>query len=174
MATDITNPSSFSFNNMKPANDEETTSLFAQNLADNTGLLYFQNYLACSFSNDFFMEALTSIGTFRQGTLLYKKQPNTNRLDGRLSGEVYSEGFYGGTAIVYVNGVEGIRGKFGESAGADPGPDSFATSFTIDVSGLTDYQDYEIGYSLGQTQQDVGTKWSRHFNISCSMWGTKV
>ena len=172
MATDITNPSSFSLNSMKPANDEETTALWSQNVADNTGLLYFQNYLACEFVSDIYMAGEQDAGTFRTGTLTYKKQPNHNRLHGTFRGGVFTETFYGGTGILYVNNSEAVRGVF--STGIAAAPEQWGTGFSVDVSGFTNYQDYDISYSLQQVEGGVATKFERYFNLTCSLWGTTV
>lgn len=42
MANNITNSASFSTANMKPLADEETAALWGQNVADNTGYLYYR------------------------------------------------------------------------------------------------------------------------------------
>jgi len=171
MANDITNSGNFSFNNMKPDADEEIVALWGQNIADNTGVLYYQNYLACSFSTNLTMlKTQEDWGTFATGTMFFIKQPNANTLHGTFQGNSRSSGFTGGTGIFYVNNIEAVRGTF--TLGYSGGEQEFGTGFAVDISSLTDYQHYETSWSFDQKQVDTNS--DKYYTISASLWGTSI
>lgn len=155
MATDIDNTSSFSKVNMKPEVDEETTALWAQNIADNTGYLYnlpvpLLNFLIAT------KEQYTSKGTFK-----FMKDARFNTIVGTSIGTWETSQVAGFSGTVFVDAIR----MWGTIAATVT---SATLGTTIDVSSLTDGQVYDISfrYSSGNNAED--------YSFAQTFWGTQI
>ena len=168
MATDIDNTAEFSFNNMKPAADEEITALWGKNIADNTGFLRNLPTLVSSFSNTITHEN-HDYATY-VGTTHFKKLANFNTLHGTFYAETGTLLFHKGSMYLYVNGVEVGSAYFPGDNTRQYGHDTI----DVDVSSFTDNADYPITWKYKAVEYAFGGSWDINVNLGVSIYGTQT
>lgn len=163
MANNIDDSASFSSANMKPDNNEETAALWAQNIADNTGYLYYEPKMVCSFS-------VTARPLFALdspvGTLYLKKLPGFNTLHGSVTVWHNTEHVLG-TGSLYVNNALVAELDYGSVSTVY----NASKGFSYDVSSFTNYSDYEVAYNVDLINPAVDHP---VVSFSASIWGTFV
>lgn len=162
MANNIPTTASFATAFMKPVTGEVVDALWGQKASDNSGWLLYRPVKVADFgglghyiSGD---ADAAAIGTFVQtGTTRFRKEPFLNTLFGSYYGTVSAQGGFSqftGFAKASINGVSLFTYDDGTS---------FATSFSRDISSLTNGNWYTITASAGA--------WPRNANNGGSAYG---
>jgi len=151
MASNIGTNAQFATTNMKPDNGEQIDSLWGQNIADNTGYVYYRDIPCVEFSRGVVVstESLTAANQFTQGTKWFKKTPAHNRIVGSycLTGSAASGNtrtvatFYSPTGAVIK----------GDSTPSSTGLQTTVGSVVLDISSLTNGSYYQISFKVGFT-----------------------
>ena len=178
MASDITNGVDFNKTNMKPDPDEEISALWGQNIADNTGYLYYKPELICNTtaSLDIYNGYTDSSGNRPRsmGTLSFRKDPSFDTIVGTL--RTYKKQDTGnnsdtaGSAYLYVDDVLKVSVDYGASITDEY---NAGTGVSIDVSALSNDTDYTIAYKiLPDNLPDPASFDSANLTFSMSLYGT--
>ena len=156
MATDLDNSADFTNTNMKPEADDIIDATWGQNIAENTGYLYykFPMHLASWVTTE--SEGDGAVKSGASGTLWFVKTPHSTMV-GTISGT--SNANDSGGYVVKVNGVQIVSENW--STGV------FATSISHDISGLTNGLWYKITWATADFNAAGKTRAS-----SNTLWGT--
>ena len=152
MASDITSSSSFTESNMKPDSGEIIDAVWGQKIAENTGYVYYETKLLCSFT------ANLSINT-TSGTFWTKKLPSYNNIVGTFFGTMSAA-----PASPYNNlWIDGTKVASQTITGA------LSLAVDWDASFQTNGVDFPISWQMqnGAASIDYGA-------MSASLWGTTV
>ena len=169
MASDITTGASFNKTNMKPSPDEEISALWGQNMADNTGFLYYHPIPVCTINANH--EADDAVNAYAIGTVHFMKTPRFNTLVGTLTvykSQASTTESLKGTNSFWVNGVSAQTLDWGDST-SDV---SKGTGFSVNVSALTDYQFYEISYKSDAVTVPSDTNAHDWVSLGLTVYGT--
>jgi len=134
MASNITSGVDFNTTNMKPANSEVIPALWGQNIADNTGHLFYRTRPAFTYN--------LSVGATedKEGTTYFNKTEPYDLLTGTVVSRADGDSAY--NLVIAVTGATGTTLALSETS-------SIAKeSFSIDTSGLTDSNDIEVTFTL--------------------------
>lgn len=131
MPSNIQTTAAFTTGNMKPSAGEQIDALWGQNLADNTGYVYYRKPLVCTFGGIGIQSSISLSGT-HHATSYFQKLPEFDHLVGSYVGTTSS----GGAIRGYVNGVQVFSHT---GAGSN-----WARGTSFDISGLTDGQWYTV------------------------------
>ncbi len=135
MAFDIDNSAAFTTANMKPNVNDQADALWAQNLADNTGFLYYRPYPGPTF----FAPAYSSPGGgTAKGTFFFRKEPGAGTLGGTIVGTI------NGAANNLIVRVDGVIVYSKNHTGT-----LFKTGFATSISHLTNFSDYAVTFDWG-------------------------
>lgn len=154
MASNITTAAAFATTNMKPDPGEQADALWAQKLADNTGYLALRRHMgpAATFPSHAGDSGVSN------GTFYFQKAEHLSKFQGSYHANAVAEGQV--ALSLFVNGVSTLAlsidrtglGALVQKAG-----------FSLDISGLTNGNIYEIGCTTGfvsPARQDVTfTSW---------------
>ncbi len=143
MASNIGTLSGFTTANMKPASGEQIDALWGQNVADNTGFLYYMDRPACHGRLEIIPMTVASSTEDRRGTWYFVTPPVPRYLKGTTTlykSDTTSDPVYGS---IYINGVlaHGIGRLAASSSGTSGG-------YSYDISGLTANTIYSISARL--------------------------
>lgn len=133
MPSNITTSAAFTTGNMKPSAGEQIDALWGQNLADNTGYLYYRKPLVCSFGGVGPCSSISLAGTY-QGTAYFQKYPEFDHLVGSYVGTTSASGELFGW-------VDGVAVFSHSGAGSN-----WARGTSFDISSLTDGQWYTVSF----------------------------
>lgn len=136
MASSITSSAAFTTTNMKPAADEQIDALWGQNIADNTGYVYYRTIPGPSFHSGGINNAG---GGTRSGTFYFRKEAGFATMMGSISGtlaNVTNQQIY-----VRINGTTVFNQLFKGTL--------FKASFGTDCVGMSNGSDYELTFDWG-------------------------
>lgn len=146
MANPITNTAAFATANMKPAPDEQIDALWGQNIADNTGYLYFKKVFGPSFHLDGLNQSLT------HGTFVFEKAQGHSQFAGSLNGTVQRNTY--GSLTLRMNGTI-VSQDLWDLSSSSTGT-RVKKSFGTSLAGLTDGVFYEFTWAFGVSTSSYG------------------
>lgn len=152
MANDITNSNSFTESNMKPDSGEIIDAVWGQKIAENTGYVYYEPKLLCSFTAGLEQENTIS------GTFWTKKLPSFTNITGTFFGTMSTA-----PSIPYNNlWIDGTLVASQTSTGVS----NLAVNW--DATYQTDGVDFPIQWQMADSSAAV---WGA---MTVSLWGTSV
>lgn len=139
MASSITSAAAFATANMKPVPDEQIDALWGQNVADNTGFLYYRKLFGpCC-------HLIGVANNLTHGTFVFEKAHGHTQFVGSLNGTVQANSY--GSLTLWVNGTNVFQKVFDfTSSGVGT---RFKASFGTALTGMTDGNFYEFSWALG-------------------------
>lgn len=135
MANSITTAASFTTSNMKPVPDEQIDALWGQNIADNTGYLYYRKIPGPSFGCSPQQDSSFS-GTYR-GTYFFEKAPGMGTFFGSFIGSAAA-----GNPVITV-GMNGTS-LFSQSASGT----LYSLTIGTDLAGIANGDMVAVGWKM--------------------------
>lgn len=168
MASSITSTATFTLTNMKPAGGEQIDALWADNIADNSGYVYYRDFPGPAFYLGFMVDtdlsSTPAFGSFT-GTRYFKKMPEHNYLVGSWASSKWGDTTSSVPHSLFVDGTTVINNvNLGAAATS-----SSSGSFIKSISHLANGTFFAVVERIFLTQNVLATTL---VNYSSNSWFT--